>query len=52
MWKPAPPPKVRITIAEQKAKKFFADRGIKPTLAEFREVCACMRNGSNPMGIH
>lgn len=33
-------------------KQWFADRGIAPTLAEYREVAACAVNGANPMGIH
>ena len=33
-------------------KQWFADRGITPTLAEYREVAACAVNGANPLGIH
>lgn len=32
--------------------QWFADRGITPTLAEYREVAACAANGANPLGIH
>lgn len=37
---------------EYKTQQFFKVRGIQPTLAEYREVYACMRNGSNPLGVH
>ena len=37
---------------EYKTRQFFQARGIHPTLAEYREVYACMKNGSNPLGIH
>ena len=37
---------------EYKTRQFFRARGIHPTLAEYREIYACMRNGSNPFGIH
>ena len=33
-------------------RQWFADRGITPTLAEYREVAACAVNGANPLGIH
>ena len=33
-------------------KQWFAERGITPTLAEYREVAACAVNGANPLGIH
>lgn len=54
MWiSKAPVPRItRKSEAELKAEQFFKERGIHPTLAEYREVCACMRNGSNPFGIH
>ena len=32
--------------------QWFADRGITPTLAEYREVAACAARGANPLGIH
>jgi hypothetical protein len=32
--------------------QWFADGGITPTLAEYREVVACAVNGANPLGIH
>jgi hypothetical protein len=38
--------------AEMLASRYFSQRGIHPTLSEFREVRACMINGSNPEGIH
>ena len=38
--------------AERATMRYFAQKGIQPTLAEFREVKACMLNGSNPEGIH
>lgn len=31
---------------------WFKQRGITPTLAEYREVAACAVNGANPLGIH
>ena len=37
---------------EYKTRQFFQARGIHQTLAEYREVYACMQNGSNPLGIH
>lgn len=41
---------------EYKTRQFFQERGIHPTLAEYREVYVCMQkcmqNGSNPLGIH
>ena len=37
---------------EAKVTKFFRDRGISPTLAEYREVVAAYRTVANPMGIH
>ena len=45
-------PSVAGATPEYKARRFFQARGIHPTLAEYREVYACMRNGSNPFGIH
>lgn len=39
-------------MVESRTTAWFRKRGIKPTLAEYREVSACMRNGSNPLGIH
>jgi hypothetical protein len=38
--------------AESKANRFFRDRGISPTLTEYREVVAAFRTGNKPMGIH
>ena len=54
MWiSKAPAPQItRKSEVELKAEKFFRERSIHPTLAEYREVCVCMRNGSNPLGIH
>ena len=37
---------------EYKTRQIFKARGIHPTLEEYREVYACMQNGSNPLGIH
>lgn len=33
-------------------RQWFAERGITPTLAEYREVAACAARGANPLGIH
>lgn len=33
-------------------ERWFAERGIRPTLAEYREVAACAVRGANPLGIH
>lgn len=33
-------------------RQWFAERGIRPTLAEYREVSACAARGANPLGIH
>ena len=38
--------------AERATHLWFTVRGISPTLTEYREVFACMCNGSNPLGIH
>lgn len=38
--------------AERATRQWFKQRCISPTIAEYREVKACMLNGSNPDGIH
>ena len=38
--------------SDASVRRWFLSRGITPTLAEYREVAACLRNGSNPLGIH
>ena len=43
---------LRGVEAERATMRYFARKGIRPTLAEFREINACMLNGSNPEGIH
>ena len=43
---------LRGAEAERATLQYFAKKGIQPTLAEFREIKACMLNGSNPEGIH
>ena len=44
--------RILMEKAESNANRFFRDRGISPTLAEYREVVAAYRTGANPMGIH
>lgn len=42
----------KLSCAEESAKRFFRDRGISPTLKEFKEVVSSYMNGTKPMGIH
>lgn len=44
--------RILMEKAEAKATRFFRDRGISPTLSEYREVVAAYRTGLNPMRIH
>jgi len=41
-----------LSRAEELAKRFFRERGVSPTLSEFREVVSAYMNNANPMGIH
>ena len=41
-----------LTKYEADARRFFKERGISPTLAEYSQLVSAFMNGQKPLGIH
>ncbi len=44
--------KTNMSESENKARRFFQERGISPTMAEFSRVESAFRRNLNPLGIN